>query len=244
MEDEKPQKQKKAKEQKPNEIWNDAKEPLKEDEELVYDSSAYEMLHKSNVEWPCLSIDVVVRDRSGPSGLFHNKKWFPSEVGGALAEGESYYDSRLSTRIHKEDKFPMTVYFCGGSQAVNKSENKLYVMKWSDMHKTVHEDDEISDDSEDDEDDILEKINNKFKEPIIRYETIPHRGCVNRLRTLHGSSVVATWNDEGEVGIYNIESALAELDKPLEEAPHTEANSKKKKKKQIKKPTFGGTKVA
>ena len=49
--------------EKENELWNDVKEPLKEDEELEFDSSAYEMLHRSNPEWPCLSIDVVLRDR-------------------------------------------------------------------------------------------------------------------------------------------------------------------------------------
>ena len=39
------------------------------------------------------------------------------------------------------------------------------------------------------------------KEPVIRFESIPHRGCVNRIRSLHGSNIVATWSDEGEVGI-------------------------------------------
>lgn len=89
-------------------------------------------------------------------------------------------------------------------------------------------------------------MNRRTKEPVIRFETIPHRGCVNRIRSLHHSSVVATWNDEGEVGIYNIEPALAQLDKTVEEAPHTEtvADGKKKKKKNQKKPNFGGTKIA
>ena len=56
-------KKKKKKTQKEKELWNDTKEPLKEDELLEFDSSAYEMLHRSNPEWPCLSIDVVLRDR-------------------------------------------------------------------------------------------------------------------------------------------------------------------------------------
>lgn len=50
----------------------------------------------------------------------------------------------------------------------------------------------------------MEKINAKIKEPVIRYESIPHKGCVNRIRSLHGTPIVATWNDDGEVGIYNI----------------------------------------
>lgn len=114
------------------------------------------------------------------------------------------------------------------------------------MEKTLNEDEDPSDNSEDDEDDIIQKMNSRIKEPVIRFESIPHRGCVNRIRSLHGSNIVATWNDEGEVGIYNVEPALAELDKPIEEAPHTESTAlgKKKKKKAVKKPSFGGTKIA
>lgn len=102
----------------------------------------------------------------------------------------------------------MTAYFIGGSQHMNKNENKIYVMKWSDMEKTLHDDEVAEDNSEDDDDDILEKMNASPKEPVIKHESIPHRGCVNRLRSLYGTPIVATWNDEGEVGIYNIMQAI------------------------------------
>lgn len=62
-----------------NQVWNEAEEPLKPDEELDFDSSAYEMLHRSEVEWPCLSIDVLVRDRCPATGeAFGFKDWFSS----------------------------------------------------------------------------------------------------------------------------------------------------------------------
>jgi ribosome assembly protein RRB1 len=32
---------------------------LAEDEELVVDNSAYDMLHSMGVEWPCLSFDIL-----------------------------------------------------------------------------------------------------------------------------------------------------------------------------------------
>ena len=67
---------------------------------------------------------------------------------------------------------------------------------------------------------------------MIRYEVIPHRGAVNRVRTLHGSSIVATWNEDAEVGIYNVAPALNELDQP-------QVGGKKANKK-----NFGDTKVA
>jgi ribosome assembly protein RRB1 len=56
------------------EIWDDTKEPLQEGEELVYDSSAYQMLHRAKVEWPCLSLDVLLRDRVGNKNY---GSWFP-----------------------------------------------------------------------------------------------------------------------------------------------------------------------
>ena len=78
-------------------------------------------------------------------------------------------------------------------------------MKWSEMEKTVNDDEVPKEDSEDDEEDLIAKMNAKIKEPVIRYECIPHRGIVNRIRSLHGSSIVATWSDEGEVGIYDVQ---------------------------------------
>lgn len=78
------------------------------------------MLHKSNVEWPCLSIDVLVRERSvgGVAGSSDYKRWFPSQVGGGLAPGDTVVDKRLGVEKHKNDNYPMTAYFCAGSQAV------------------------------------------------------------------------------------------------------------------------------
>lgn len=66
-------------------VWNEADEPLKDDEELDFDSSAYEMLHRANVEWPCLSLDVLVRERCQPDRHDH-KTWFPSQVANSLTD--------------------------------------------------------------------------------------------------------------------------------------------------------------
>jgi hypothetical protein len=50
------------------EIWDETKNPMKEGEELVFDNSAYEMLHRAKVEWPCLSIDYLLRERVSTTG--------------------------------------------------------------------------------------------------------------------------------------------------------------------------------
>ena len=113
------------------------------------------------------------------------------------------------------------------------------------MVKTLHDDDMPEDNSEDDEEDIMNKMNRAPPEPIIRYESIPHRGAVNRLRSLCGSPIVATWSDEGEVGIYNIQQALIDLDMPVDPSvlQATTSTGKKKKKKNIPKKSYGGTKI-
>ena len=117
----------------------------------------------------------------------------------------------------------MSAYLVAGSQASKKNENKIYVMKWAEMFKTVDEDKECSDSDEE---------NQKYREPIIRFESVSHRGSVNRIRAMHGSSIVATWNEDAELGIYNVGQAVEALDRPVE-----------KKKKDAKK-SFGGCKLA
>jgi len=121
---------------------------------------------------------------------------------------------------HKFDKFPYTAYFCAGSQSTKKSENKIYVLKWSDMHKTLKDDDVSSgDDDENEEDETA-------KDPVMRFETVPHRGCVNRIRSMHGTGVVATWSDENEVGIYDVTSAYEALEQPATKQRQQHGGSK------------------
>ena len=182
------------------------------------------MLHRSKVEWPCLSIDFLVRERCSPDGVASMSSWFPNQVLGKLDEtaGNTYTDKQNQLR-HKNDKFPMEMYMVAGSQAVKKTDNRIYVMKWSDMRQTLNED-ELASDSEEEEE--------KSKEPIIRFEGVPHRGGINRVRALHGSPIVATWSEEGEVGIYNISAAIQALDTPVVPGQAQ------------KKVNYGGSKVA
>lgn len=45
-------------------------DPLAEDEELSYDPTAYDCLHKFALEWPCLSFDFVRDELGGPRSAF------------------------------------------------------------------------------------------------------------------------------------------------------------------------------
>ena len=100
-------------------MWDDTKEPLKEGEELEYDGSAYVMLHRSKVEWPCLSIDYLVRERCSLDGFTTpHTDWYPSQVNGKLDKDASntVTDSTRSGGLrHRKDTFPMDVYMVAGS---------------------------------------------------------------------------------------------------------------------------------
>ena len=63
---------------KKKEIWDESKAPLQEGEELVFDNSAYQMLHRAKVEWPCLSIDILLPDRMRDRNNLNS--WFPNYV--------------------------------------------------------------------------------------------------------------------------------------------------------------------
>jgi len=165
------------------------------------------MLHRSKVEWPCLSVDWLVRERASIDGAANIGEWFPSQTCGRLDESKGNTTlGKHKQLVHKNDQYPMEAYFVAGSQAEKKSDNRIYVMKWADMVKTVDDDESCSDTDEE---------NEKMRDPVIRFETVPHRGSINRIRSMHGSPIVATWNEDGEVGIYNVAQAIDALDQPV-----------------------------
>ncbi|ETW05081.1 hypothetical protein H310_04109 [Aphanomyces invadans] len=104
-------------------------------------------------------------------------------------------------------KFPMTIYVVAGSQAPKAADNKITVMKMSELHKTKHNSDP-DDDSDDDSDDDDEE-----GDPVLESRSIDHRGGVNRIRAMpQSSNIVATWADTKRVHIYDIAKQLQSLD--------------------------------
>lgn len=67
----------------------------------------------------------------------------------------------------------------------------------------MHDDDDVRDDSDNEEPD---------KDPEVKFQTVPHKGCINRVRSMYGTGIVATWNEDGEVGIYDVTQAVDALD--------------------------------
>ena len=131
-------------------IWNPETQPLGEDEQLDYDSSAYLLYHAMQVQWPCLSFDVL-----------------QDQLGG------------LRT------KFPMSMYLAAATQAPasHGGENKLTVMRLSELNRTQHDEDSENEDWDDVDDD-----------PLLASQSVAHPGPCNRVRSMpHAPHVVATW---------------------------------------------------
>lgn len=79
-------------------------------------------------------------------------------------------------------KFPMEMLVVAGTQADRPQNNKLYLMKWSDLHKTKHDREDESDEDEDDGSDSEESEDETDDDPVVEEKSVKHFGGVNRVR--------------------------------------------------------------
>ena len=165
------------------------------------------MLHRSKVEWPCLSVDFLLKENSQISSI--KEFYLPN-------------DKRKTT----SDKYPYNTYILAGSQT-NEKNGYFYFMKWYNMRKTKYDDDpeKGEDDEDDDEDD---KIN-----PFMKYEKIKVNGNINRVKSMKNSSICALWNDSPSVDIIDCEELFKNIE--YKEEIRVEEDSNNNKSKKIKK---------
>lgn len=155
----------------PPQVWRGDAAALPEGQELTWSAEAYNMLHRFNTPWPCLSFDII-----------------PD----AMGAGRSRY--------------PHTAYLVAGATAPNPRDNKLYVMKLSDMHRTQN------DDNDDDPDAVVDDAD-VDDDAVLTMQAIPHPGPVNRVSVMpHAPHVVASWAETGGVHLWDVRHKLAALD--------------------------------
>ena len=189
-------------------LWDEKKNKnLKEGEVLDFDNDAYEMLHRSKVEWPCLSVDFLLKENSSLSSL--KEFYLPN-------------DKRKMT----EDKYPYNTYIIAGSQTDEKN-GYFYFMRWYNMRKTKYDDD--PDKGEDDDEEDEDKIN-----PFMKYEKIKVNGNINRVKSMKNSSICALWNDSPSVDIIDCEELFNNIEYQEEIRVEEDVDINKKNKKQKK----------
>lgn len=137
--------------------------------EIEFDSTAYEMFHSMNVEWPCLSFDVI-----------------PDRLG------------------MKRTRFPMTGLFVAGTQAEKPEDNRILLLKMSQLSKMKNDlDSEDESDSETEDD------------PELEMRQVNHNGGVNRIRCMpQEPNYVAAWSDQGSVSIWDFSMQINSLFQP------------------------------
>ena len=168
-------------------------------EYLDYDNSAYLMLHRATTEWPCLSCDFL-------TGNFRQ---------------DSIYKQHIPN-IAKDFEYPLDLMAVAGSQASLPSKNKIYVMRMANLMKTHRDDDP--------EDDILDE-SELFNQgnPIILHTSIPIKGGINRIRSMQGYPLIATWCETRQVKIFDI----GFIAKDLNEADINDKAQRKPKKSDL-----------
>lgn len=149
-------------------VYRPGVDNLEEDEELDYDPSTYDLYAKLNLDWPCLSIDIL-------------------------------NDGKGACRT----EFPFECTVVAGTQGENPEDNLIYIMKWSKLHKTKEDDsDEESDEESEEEED-----------PEMDHQTICHPHTVNRIRAMPQGNLCATWSEDKNVYMWNLNEEVAELEK-------------------------------
>ena len=172
-------KEKKTKEDVTPFIGNEKQ--ISENQYLDYDNSAYYMLHRANVEWPCLSCDFI-------SGIHPVNKIY----------------SQPNLPKIQDFEYPLEIFAVAGSQASLPSKNRLYVLRMSNMYQTKHDDDDDGAENQEAEDPFE-------SEPIIMSRAMPIKGGINRIRSMSTYPLVAVWNEARKVQIYDLKNPLKEL---------------------------------
>lgn len=106
-------------------------------------------------------------------------------------------------------KYPHTLYLAAGTQAPNKSDNKIFLLKLSDLGKTRDSDSDSGFDPDNEDDDSVDT------EPMLEHKSIPHAsGEINRTRAMpQQPHIVATFAAESTVNIFDLKAHLNTLDK-------------------------------
>uniref|UniRef100_A0A0A9XQC4 Glutamate-rich WD repeat-containing protein 1 n=1 Tax=Lygus hesperus TaxID=30085 RepID=A0A0A9XQC4_LYGHE len=131
--------------------------------------------------------------------------------------------------------FPQTAYIVAGTQTERANGNSIILMKASQLHKTLKEDDSDDSESESEEEDDDEETP-KTGAPLMEFALIRHHGCVNRIRATAVSDKVlaCAWSELGKVSIVDISPQLQTLADPSSMDPETRKKKTKSPGESVK----------
>eukprot|EP00808_Paulinella_micropora_P008424 g41545.t1 len=184
------------------------------------------------------AIESESMQQEGGSGAQEQTAWMPGqhEMG---EDEELQVDNSAYTSLHKlsvewpcmsfaivrdqlgayRTKWPQSMYLVTGTQAASNKQNKLMVLKVSNLQQTQHDDeDKMEEDSDGEEGNGLvgsdaDSDDEPDKEPVLEEKWIKHDGVVNRIRVMpQKNHLVATWSENSHVYMWDTSSLLKSLD--------------------------------
>jgi ribosome assembly protein RRB1 len=175
---------------------------LGKDEILEPDDSVYIMRHALNVNWPCLSFDVL-RDNFGDE-----RQRYPATV---YIVGGTQADTAKNNEL--------TVYKMSSLHKTQKDNGVSAMFVVSAICSIDCSSADSDEEDDDDDDDTLDE------DAVLEFKSIPHFGGVNRTRAQPlppGSPLppisqpyhVATWAETGKVHIWNVRPLIEALEVP------------------------------
>ncbi|KAI7868744.1 WD40-repeat-containing domain protein [Spinellus fusiger] len=203
--------------------WEDEIEEESGDEQEMQQED--EDIEASN-QGSCMDIDDKEDEEEEELKLYLPGQ--PLEEGEVLEADQSVYvmlhnlDVRLpflsfdvleDTLGDERKSFPATAFIAAGTSVPGVRDNEVLVIKMSNLHKTQQ------DDSDDEED-----PNALDEDPVLEYKSIPHAGCVNRLRIMpqqKESHIAATWSETGKVHVWDLTAHVKSLSIPTTPLPKT-----------------------
>lgn len=179
---------------------------LQKDEILEPDDSVYEMRHTMNVNWPCLSFDVLKDNIGDVRRKYPATAYIVAGTQADVAKNNELIVYKMSS-LHRTQKDE-------GAQSPITSDRTEYSLPG--QQSILDNSDSDSDDDEDDE-----KLD---EDAVLEFRSVPHIGGVNRVRAQpFGSSPlppvsqpyhVATWAETGKVHIWDVRPLIESLDVP------------------------------
>ena len=121
-----------------------------DEDNIDFDNAAYEMLHRANPEWPCMSIDFLLPER-----------YFPP------------IDNFFSKTKQYKEEYPFKVTMVAGAYTSNPKNGVLYVTDWCNMKKTKYDNDpDKEDESEEDLEPKMKVAKEKIRGNVLRIKSM------------------------------------------------------------------------
>uniref|UniRef100_A0A915K635 Glutamate-rich WD repeat-containing protein 1 n=1 Tax=Romanomermis culicivorax TaxID=13658 RepID=A0A915K635_ROMCU len=139
----------------------------------------------------------------------------------------------------KRDSYPAFCYLVTGTQAEKIRDNKIMVMKLTNLHKNKTKEKEKKDDDDEEESESSDSEDEEGEKPVLFSAAINHHGGINRIRStqINETPICAVWNDQSKVQIWKIDTLLSMVDN-LEEKIKNESDTRTDVSLSDEKPLF------